>query len=159
MTKHLPEPATPDRPMFPTRTPPGSEQTLTGMVIAWSRDVEQYRPRHLPDRVATYQHALWVGSKELDVRSAAWRRFGCHVIGEFVADVDGEPLGGSDVKAQMRASKMLSRMVATYGPTNVLRWVAEALAHGAGLGEGYEDDPLACLKYALAVGKGERGLR
>lgn len=139
---------------FPTR--PEGERTLTGMVMQYATQVERYRPGQIRNRVDTYRHALWVGSKELDTRSPTWHQYASCVIGEYVQDVDGEPLGGDTPEGKARAGRLLRRLIATNGALNALRYVAEAIERGAGLGDGHEDDVLAVLKYAAAIARGER---
>jgi hypothetical protein len=124
--------------------------------MAYATRHDRYRPASLRSREETYRHALWVGGQELDTRSDVWTRFASCVIAEYVADVDGEPLGGDSPAGRVRAGKMLRRLIATNGALNALRYVAEALERGAGLGDGHEDDCLAVLKYAAAIARGER---
>lgn len=139
---------------FPTR--PNGERTLTGMVMQYATQTDHYRPGQIRNRVDTYRHVLWVGSKELDTRTPTWHQYASCVISEYVVDVDGEPLGGDSPEGKARAGRLLRRLIATNGALNALRFVAEALERGAGIGDGHEDDVLAVLKYAAAVARGER---
>lgn len=137
---------------FPVR--PLGERTLTGAVMAWASAQGVPAPT-LRSKQDTFAHALHIGQQHIDVRSQAWRGFAGHVVREYHADVTGEPLGGDTPAGQVRANRYLQRLIASHGALTTLRLIATALEAGAGLGEGHEDDVLAVLKYAAAVGRRE----
>jgi hypothetical protein len=141
---------------FPTRPPAfgSGEQTLTGQVVAWS--AANGGLPVLRSKEDTYRHVLTVAQSHMDTRQPTWRAFSCQVVAEYHEDVAGEPLGGDTPEGRVRARKLLNRLVAQHGALNALRLVADALSRGAGLGEGFEDDVLAVLKYAAAIGRGEQ---
>lgn len=124
--------------------------------MQWAAGTPGQEPPALRCREDTYRHVLHVGQRQLDVRSHRWRSFACTVLREFHEDMAGEPLGGDTLEGQVRANKLMYRLLSQHGALTTLRLIATALESGAGLGEGHEDDCLAVLKYAAAIGRNER---
>lgn len=121
------------------------QQTHTERVAAWLQrhdGLELPRTDRRSDRYRVVLAAAlaYIGPCEHDRR----RDLAMGVVCDYLADVTAETVG-------REARRHLARLVGEYDPLAVLDAAGETTAWGAGLAEGYAEDPLAATKYMTAV--------
>lgn len=132
---------------FPTRVRPvdGDTKLLT-LVYNFAKDRDE-QPIAVESRQDLAAWAIRYGRQHTD--GVGYDTFVLTVLREVYESIAGEELATA-------ANRHLRRFVNLAGPLSALRCMCMALANGAGLDGGFEDDPRSVLKYAVAIYNGER---
>lgn len=129
---------------FPFRAEEG--QSLIRQCYLWAK---VNKGATIGNRIDAAGLAIKWGREEIGQESALWIPFVLQVLHEIYEDLRGEPLA-TEANVQLRG------LVKMYGPSSTLDAMCQALAAGAGLDGGYEDDPRAVIKYAAKILSGGR---
>ena len=124
---------------FPRSAPDGS---LIRAVHEWAK--ANGKTVTINNRIEAAQYAVQWGKDEIGRDSPTWIPFVLQLIHEIHDDMRGEPLATA-------ANRQLRGLIVMYGPMRTLDAMCQALVAGAGLGEEYEEDPRAVVKYAAAI--------